>query len=193
MKNLKIFLLLIFFSNILTAQEGVIVPFNTLPEVISGTYIKDIQGELLPYIGSWEGTKNDVKYTFLIVKLPKNKNQSPDGYYYYEDLLVVKIKATNLLTNAIYDLTPLATLYKDYRIISIAYPVNNSLGFTFFDFEHCNNQASFALKKVQNNPNLLTYCCFSYDDYFKPDNCTYDDRTLIPLPIPKVIFTLIKL
>jgi hypothetical protein len=59
MKNLiKIIFLL--FACIGYAQEGIVTPLNTLSmDVQNGTYIKDINGEFNPFVGTYEQPCNN--------------------------------------------------------------------------------------------------------------------------------------
>lgn len=192
MKNI-ILISLIFCQSVLLAQEGIEVSLRTQGELISGTYKKDTENEFIAYVGTWRGIRDNTEYTFKIDKLTKVKRLSPNGYYYYRDLLAVKVKSINLINNAVYDLTPNASIYSEYQITSLAYPAVNGQEFYFMDVEHCRNYSSFYLKTILNNPNQLKFQGFHYDYYIKPDNCPYSDRTQIPLPFPKSALILQKI
>ena len=94
---------MLIFSIFVYGQEGTEIPlsYNPTEEILSGTYIKDIDNFFAPYLGTWEGILNDKKFTLRFEAKIKELNISENGYYYYEDRLIGKYKIENLANNEI--------------------------------------------------------------------------------------------
>jgi hypothetical protein len=173
-------------------QPGVIVPLNTLDQDIQyGTYIKDINNEYLPYVGTWKGILNNNEYTFVFQVFAHHLRTYPSGAYYYEDYLKGKYEVKNLTTGNVLYSTISATSFDDFRILCVGSPENNRMDFSFTDYNNCYNSMNFILLNVPGISNQLKYTGFSYSDFYIPENCPFSDRYQIPVPIPQnyVLFT----
>ncbi|MDQ8143812.1 DUF6705 family protein [Chryseobacterium sp. CFS15] len=90
----------IFFSFVLIgiisckAQQNPL-PLNTWMENIpQGAYVKDLNNELSPYVGTYKATYQGNEITLFITK-EENKLEELTNKYYYNDVLNVKYKIKN--------------------------------------------------------------------------------------------------
>ena len=163
-----------------------IKPLLTLPSNLkAGDYLKDLNNVLQPYVGTWEGTANNKKYTFVITKFTK-KYQAFGNYYL--DELKLKFRVTNLSTGVIlYDNLD-AVSYEQYTIYA-ASPSRGMLACFFTDSAaNCHNPLEFYLKNITGNPYQKKYCYFregEWDGYLVGDNCYNTiNRATIPVWLP---------
>lgn len=96
MKN--IILILSLFVNIINAQTQ-ILPLETKGRRIEGAYYKDLNNELDPYIGTWEGkvNGNNFKVTF-----EKVRNEFGGTIRYWKDRLQGKYEMRDAMGNVLY-------------------------------------------------------------------------------------------
>lgn len=177
------------------SQEGVEMPLGTTYlNDENGTYFKDINGDLNPYVGTWEGTVNNKKYTFVIQKFPKHAISFTTGYYKYYDMLKIKFKVTDLATNVILYSTLDAVNFDDFPIYGLSKPFHGSFQFIFNDTDaNCQNSLRFFLDGTPALTNQLKYCKFEYDEWWLFENCpNYSSRDAIPVYLPKTDFILTK-
>lgn len=85
MKQILIILVASLFTSESIAQTK-IVPLRTKGKVESGTYYKDLNNELLPYVGTWEGKVNG--NTFKIVLERVKEYRSLYNFEYWKDSIV---------------------------------------------------------------------------------------------------------
>ncbi len=174
------------------AQEGIEVPFNTVIGIPSGTYVKDIDNKLLPYVGTWEGEWDGKKFTLVIEKRFKEINMSESGYYYYEDRLVGKYKITTLSNNVVIANNLNEQNYNLMKIRNSGSGKNNALWMLYLDKDLCSVTASFVLR---GNPatNQLEYRGFLQDEYWNSQGCQFagleDIYNLIPIPKVNLVLT----
>jgi hypothetical protein len=190
-KNISLLIIILLSIN-LSAQEGVIVPLTTPHiDIQSGTYKKDLNSELNPYIGTWVGIWNNKKFTLKLEKYTKKTISYPDGDYFYKDLLVGKYKVTNLSSGEILQNNINNHDNEAAKITSAALPKNNRFKFTYMDDEQCFNVGNITLV---GNPgtNQLVYW-YEFDSWWDKENCQYASKSEIPIPIPTVSVTLTKL
>ena len=171
-----------------------IVPRGTI-HVPSGAYVKDINNSFTPYIGTWEGTVNNKKYTFKFTKFEKYLKTNSDGYAFYKDYMLGNFKVTDLSTGLILYDNLSATEYENFRMSGNPIPTRGICFFSFLDTEaNCSNGLEFMLRKIKGQPNQLTYCDFQVDDFWKFWDCpAYPDRTNIPIFLPRQDFILTKI
>ncbi len=80
MKNILLIILVIF-SNLTYSQQTYPLHYEGKSDVANGSYFKDLDGELDPYVGLWKGDWNG-KTVFLYLKKIKYYNGSNgDGYF----------------------------------------------------------------------------------------------------------------
>ncbi|MCO6174947.1 hypothetical protein NHF50_07790 [Flavobacterium sp. NRK F10] len=185
MKTLfKILTLLLISLNVQCQTVTTVVPYRTL-DYPNGAYLKDLDNEFPFWLGTWEGTADNKKYTFTFVLFEQHLITFPNGEYEFKDKVVGKLKVTDLATNqVIYDESSFAN-FDDY-IIKGNVIYGREFYFGFYDKEnHCNNSADFTLVRYDNNPNQILYKNFSYDEYWYWD-CSYTDQLDIPMFLPKV-------
>lgn len=175
----------------LYSQPGVIVPKGTLSfEVPNGTYIKDLDNEYLPYVGTWKGILDGKEYTFVFHVFEHHLISSPNGDYYYDDRLKAKYEVKDIATGNVLFSTMSASTYDEYRILGLSTPENSRMNFYIIDDAHCYNGMSFALENILGVSNQLHYGGFRYEN-FDANGCTYANWIDIPVVIPKkgLIFT----
>lgn len=103
-----------------------------------------------------------------------------------------KFKVTDLTTNNVIYSSMSAVAYEEFPIYGDI-PYNGLFGFTFRDTEaNCENSLDFYLRTIPGNASQLQYCNFSYNDWWRSENCSYANRTDIPIYLPSGVFVLIK-
>lgn len=189
-----ILIFVITFSITCKSQVTVELPLGTY-EYPNGAYLKDLNNELLPYVGTWKGVLNNKEYTFVFQKFTQHLSAYPNGgSYNYRDEIKGKLKVVDLTTNiTLYDNLS-ATNYDDFLIYGVSKPYSGMFEFIFTDTDaNCNNSLSFTLRNINGQPNQLTYCYFKYDDWWKSWDCpNYSNRMSIPVNLPMEEFVLIK-
>lgn len=173
------------------SQEGVIVPLGESYLFFeSGTYSKDINNELNPFVGTWGVTKNNIKYTFVFQKMEHLLKINSPTFYYYEDEMVGKYEVRDLNTNTVLFSTMNAVNYNDFEITSLGGVNNGELEFDFFDRQKCNRCTTIRLYKMTFQPGTTVPYQVRYynfgSDFWLPDSdgCTYSNIEDIPLTLP---------
>jgi hypothetical protein len=186
MKNIIVFFIFIFTTNVNCQTVTTIVPYRTL-EYPNGAYLKDLDNEFPFWLGTWEGIANNKKYTFTFVLFQQQLMTFPSGEYQFRDNLVGKLKVTDLSTNLVIYNESSFTSFDDYLIFGHVIH-GREFHFGFTDTEnHCNNSADFTLVKYNDNPNQILYKNFRYGEYFTFDGpCPYTNQGVIPMFLPKV-------
>ena len=187
-KHILLFLLIALTS---CKSYSQILPLSTNSlDAPNGWYIKDIDNEFQPYIGTWEYSWDGKKVTFNIEKVEMNEHTFPNGDYFYEDFLVVKYTVINVATNQILDSNTGFVNPKDSKIRSVAVD-SQKLFLTYFDHQRCDLHAEIVLKIIPSNLNTLKYIFLI--DYFDNYNCNYlePNGDLLPL-IPNNVVILTK-
>ncbi len=193
MKNILKYL---FLFTILSCKSQVtsVLPLGSI-ERPNGAYLKDLNNELDYYVGKWEGTFKNRKYTFEFVKFTqrlRSYDGTTNGKYYYKDELKAKFKVVDLLTNQVLFDNLNVTDYDDYLILGLA-KKNGMFNFRYRDKpENCNLLAEFDLRRINGQPNQLTYCYFTLRSYRDYECITYQSIHDIPIFLPKVNLTLTK-
>jgi hypothetical protein len=86
MKNILLFTVVLICFTCKAQQQ--IIPLETKGWPVEGTYYKDLNDELLPYIGTWKGTFDNKTF---IITFTKYKDYNSMGNY-YKDRLIGKYK-----------------------------------------------------------------------------------------------------
>lgn len=187
--------LLIFTALSCKSQVTSIAPLNGLiSEHANGTYFKDLNSELDYYVGTWQGISNNKKYIFEFVKFNQHLNGSVNDYYYYEDELKGKLKVIDVQTNQVLYNNLNVTNYDDYLILGLS-KRNGMFSFMYRDKpEKCYVTAEFNLRRINGQPNQLTYCYFTLKSFGGFSECiTYQNIQDIPMFLPKEDLILTKL
>ena len=175
-----------------SCQVTQIVPLHTT-DYPNGAYLKDIDNQLPYFVGTWEGTSNNIKYTFEFTLFTQVLISFQNGIYKYNDELVAKYEAVNLTTNQILYSNLNATNYEDYMISESGIWQNQEFSFRYIDEDHCFNTAGFKLVKNLNNLNEVTYKGFELTGFGGPLPCPeYDSQDDIPIFLPTTEFVLTK-
>lgn len=184
--------LLIFTALSCKSQVTTIVPLSSY-EYPNGAYIKDIDNELDYYIGKWEGILNNKKYIFEFVKFTQHQRGLISEYYHYADEILGKLKVIDLQTNQVIYNNLDSVNYEDYLILGLA-KKRGMFNFLYYDKpENCELRAEFVLRRINGQPNQLTYCYFSLIGYGGLTDCTnYQNINDIPMFLPKADLVLTK-
>lgn len=191
MKN--IFKYLIIFAAIsCKSQVTAIVPLSSY-EYPNGAYVKDLNNELDYYVGTWQGISNNKKYIFEFVKFTQHLRGLVNENYYYEDELKGKLKVIDLQTNQVLYDNLNVTNYDDYLILGLS-KRNGMFSFMYRDKpEKCYLTAEFSLRRINGQPNKLTYCYFALNGFTGLENCImYQNIHDVPMFLPKEELILTK-
>lgn len=195
MKNIILTLLLLSILSNCKAQEGNIEALGSKPrfEIISGTYLKDINNDISHYLGTWKGTYNG-KFIFLkIIKLTKNKYTNGDGSYFYEDEIKgfytiydgdPNLPNTTIIANSMTVGNELAPLF------SVGDGRNNKYKLAYKDYQFCSVNGQLILERILSNPNQLIYKFSFFREIIMDSTCPYDGA--IPIPLPEATITLTR-
>ncbi|MDY0091020.1 MAG: hypothetical protein RBR78_11725 [Flavobacteriaceae bacterium] len=114
---LKILLIILFFTNVTFAQFPIVRTVSYEQSRLinydhqKGDYIKDINNQLDPYVGTWKYIGTDKILTLKLTRvnefLLKAPNNSPNAYYGYFDEIVLTYKLEDNSGNIIFDSTNL--------------------------------------------------------------------------------------
>ena len=178
-------------------QEGVIISINSDKTVLeNGTYIKDIDNEFAPYIGTWQGTFGtalDPKtFSLTIQKVTHYRETVPNGDYNYIDILIGKYIVTDVNSELEIANTMAINNPSLVKITSFYGPHDNRFKFNYDDVDLCNVSLTITLKRNLTNPNELKYYV-DESDFWIEENCPYTQKADIPIPIPKTSLVLTKI
>lgn len=95
MKNLIVLFILFISCSYPKAQEQ-IIPLETKGDRIEGAYYKDLDNELLPFVGTWKGTFQGKIFTITFSKIKYNYSD------YYADTIIGKYKMQDSNGNVLY-------------------------------------------------------------------------------------------
>lgn len=127
MKNILFILTFICIS--CSAQQQ-IIPLETKGFPIEGTYYKDLNNDLEPYIGTWKGTFDNKTFT---ISFSKYKDYNSMGNY-YKDRLIGRYKMLDANGNLLYSTYSLADT--DIKVSSLGFvnsTTKDKLRFYFSD------------------------------------------------------------
>lgn len=157
----------------------------------NGAYLKDLNNELSYWEGTWEGTINNKKYTFVFTKFIQHLTGETNDYY-YQDEIRGKYKVLDLATNQILYDNLSVNNYNDYSILGLVIR-DGDFTFWFQDVESkCYNSVQFHLQKINGQPNQVKYCYFRFLDYQNWDCTNYSNQTSIPMFLPQEELIFIK-
>ena len=194
-QNMKkiIILIFLFLVNQSYSQEGIVIQLNydNILNVVNGTYLKDIENKLDPYVGTWETTWQNKTFTLIINKIIHHPYYSGNGDYYYIDELIGKFKVIDSNGNIIVNYQN--TLNPDLsKLSSVTYPLNNKIEFAYYDVDFCEISGIVTLNLDDLNPKIVHYE-YGYEEFWLTHNCKYYDVGEIPIPIPTVAVILSKI
>ncbi|MEC4050992.1 DUF6705 family protein [Flavobacterium sp. SUN046] len=190
----KIFILLIIVQATLSRAQT--YPLIS-PDAPSGSYIKDMNNEYDPYLGTWEGTWDNKKITFYLTKVEHQRiNYSQDDYQ-YRDIVIAKYKVVDLTTGTIIEDSTNITDFDDIDLRATRVNRNyNFLDFLYFGrASKCGLNANVFMYRDLNNPNQLTYKYYVIGglEPWWEGHCIYTSLDQIPVPIPKINVVLHKM
>ena len=93
MKTILLYFLTIFVFSCKAQQAH---PYNTnYEQVPNGSYLKDLNNELSPYVGTYKANYQGNKITLFITKQENKSETRPLNKQFYRDALVVKYIVKN--------------------------------------------------------------------------------------------------
>lgn len=163
------------------AQTYPIYPLNS-PEAPSGAYIKDIDNEFTPYLGTWEGTWDNKKITFYLNKLEHKIVETLVGFK-YRDVVIAQYKVIDLATGIIIEDSTTTT---DFNSIDLqATTINRNKNFLPFFYDgglsKCGLSADVFMYRDLTNPNILKYKYYVNGglEQWRDGHCSYTDLNQI--------------
>ncbi|MCU7615205.1 hypothetical protein N0B16_12220 [Chryseobacterium sp. GMJ5] len=151
-----------------------IYPLDTSPgDVPSGSYIKDINNELNPYIGLWKANWNG-KTVYLDFRKIKRKSTSlMSSFYYYSDRILGERKIIN--ANGVVEIdriTNFDNINAEFWGISKSLLSPEYETITFFPKNFCNKYANLDVKflNVQKTQMLMK---FRFEPSLLKEDCQY--------------------
>ena len=171
-----------------------ILPLNQSPfERPNGCYIKDLNNDLQPYVGTWETTWDNKKFSITIEKVTQHLYTRPNGDSYYKDFLIGKYLVTNLSNNVVIESTLNISNVNDVTLYSVTSGANSKIIFLYKESAPCYNRAEITLERNSSNSNVLEYSFNQFhSDWLKSPQCTYSKQVDIPVAIPKITMILTK-
>ena len=191
MKNLILFIVPLLFIVEGSAQEE-IVPLNNdyLYGIPNGVYVKDINNDFYPYVGTWTAVLDDKQYFIRFVLIPHHLISFPNGNSYHKDILVGSYKVTDLSGNVLQgDLNNINP--QETKIQSISYPVNNQLSFMYIDDDLCGYTGKIMTKLNFGSPNTLSYT-FTAKSFVPDEGCYAEENPALPIPAVSIILTKVE-
>ncbi len=180
----------LFFTIQVSCQVTQIVPLKTY-DYNNGAYLKDLDGILPFWVGTWKGTVDNREYTFQFTKFTQHLTTFSNGDYYYSDMIKAKFKVVDLSTNQVLYDDLNVTEFEDYKIRYLAHLLTDYF-FAFYDTEsNCNNRVRFTLVKGDNALNQIEYKDFRYNQNIYLE-CPYETQADIPMFLPKTNLVLIR-
>lgn len=174
-----------------TLQEPINLNTYKQYEIPNNVYIKDLNNAFAPYIGDWESVFEGKTILFKIQKLTHLEQSFPDGSHYYQDMLIIKYRVTDIASGVVLASTLEHLNPNTVSLSSVGVGIDiNDLIFQYYDVERCNFSASISLIRNGNNSNQLFYKFESNENFIDPD-CPFYNQGVVNLPVPKtdVVFT----
>ncbi|WP_439480392.1 DUF6705 family protein [Chryseobacterium aquaticum] len=189
MKNI-ITILLLLITNIVFSQT---YPLNTLAgDVPDNAYIKDLNGELDPYIGIWKGTWEGKT---LILEFKKIKDYTAGNHPYYKDRILGERKVVTANGTVEIDrITNFDNVNAEFYGIKTSLKNANQKQISFYPKNMCGKSATLDVNFLNPEKTQMSLH-FKYDPSHLKEDCQYYNLITqggdLPINFPKDI-TLIK-
>lgn len=185
--NYKILVVLVLIINIVSCKAQQTLPLNTfLNDIPNNAYVKDLNNELDPYIGTFKANFNGKEITLYISKL-ENKLEKSTNKNYYLDALIVKYIVKNSSGTILQDTQNFSQEINTISSIRIrSYDSSVILGYSG---TNCRvGWGTILLKKI--NATQFTWEYRPNDIILTPEKCPGNPDLTIYLPETKgLIFT----
>lgn len=179
----KIFILIALQSVFLSCAQ--IYSLNTYSDVPNDAYIKDINNELVPYVGTWNGTWNNKTLSVQFKRIKKYLDHRENNPY-YKDVLIGKFKVLNSSGNILFDNTNLSdndTKIEGTRFFTIP---NLRYSLFYFDNDICGISGDIYINLINGSSTQLNWKFVDTTDIITSD-CPYYNSNPFPEPLPKSI------
>jgi len=164
-------------------------PLNTFPDDVPvESYMKDLDNELTPFIGTWKADYNGKTITLTIIKEEHKTFKIPrSSYSYYQDVLVVNYTVQNSNGTLLQNNSNVQHDYDKNAIVSMF--VNNSIVNLYYTGTNCGvGWGTINLKKISNSQ--ISWSYYPNDTVLTTKNCSGNQDTTIYLPETKdLLFT----
>lgn len=163
-------------------------PLNTYPDdVPAGSYLKDLNNELNPYVGSWNASFNGKTINIIISKNEHHLFKRDLTTIFYQDALIVKFIVKNS-SGLVLQNNSNTQSEVDRNFITSTSTRNNHV-FLYYNGTNCGvGWGEIELKKLQ--ANQISWSYRPNDTVLTTKNCPGNQDTTIYLPETKdLIFT----
>lgn len=173
MKNLIKIIIVVLTLCSCNAQQTYPLSTSTIWQYGNNNYIKDVDGVLIPFVGTWQWTQGNSSLTIKLVKVPRfkapndnyYKDQVLGGYKYIENGIIITDNLT--FTTVWPDETNVAGFAK--MLGSISYPKINELMLIFTDVIK-NKSCMAELTMITNGGTpQLTWHLHDFQSYRNPN------------------------
>lgn len=164
------------------AQTYQLRTYTTVP---SGSYIKDLDNELIPYVGKWTAQWNGKNFTIDLKKIKKYFTHL-DNNPYYMDVLIGKFKVMDSSGMVIFDNTSISD--DNAKIVGgkIFDPNSTKYSLRYIDPEICGMNGLIMINFTNAAKTQLNWKFSDMTDIISPD-CSYYNSNPFPEPLPKNI------
>jgi len=155
-------------------------PLNTYPDdVPAGSYLKDLNNELSPYIGVWKATYNGKVIELLITKEEHRLFKRDLTTTFYQDVLIMKYNIKN--SSGISLQNNFNVQYEHERNFITSISTRNNSVFLYYSGTNCGvGWGEIELKQISNNKLYWSY--HPNDSILTTTNCPGNQDITIYLP-----------
>jgi hypothetical protein len=157
-------------------------PLNTYSDVPNDAYIKDINNELVPYVGTWNGTWNNKTLSVQFKRIKKYQNYDNNNPY-YQDVLIGKFKVSDSSGNILFDNTNLPD--NDTKIDGLRFITQPNIRYKlyYFDNDICGMSGDIYINLINGSSSQLNWKFVDTTDIITSD-CPYNNTNPFPQPLP---------
>lgn len=178
-----------FIFSFISCKAQTIYPLNTYPlDVPVGSYLKDLNNELNPYIGRWKASHNGKYINIEIIKEEHKSFRLPDKVnYFFQDVLVIKYTIKDSNGNILQSNTSSTNDNDKNFIASIS--IRPSGVYMFYTGNDCGiGLGEIIIKKINNTQ--LSWSYYPKTRSLTTSNCFNLGNIQIYLPVTEnLIFT----
>ncbi|WP_419870922.1 DUF6705 family protein [Chryseobacterium sp. CT-SW4] len=186
-----IFTLFALTMSLITCKAQQVYPLNTYYEDAPNySYMKDLNNELTPYVGTYKATYNGNEVILVITKEDKKLLTRSNDRKYYKDVLNVKYTVKDIATGTVLDdnINPTGPDKKELMSMGTNPPDNNSIDLGY-DGTKCGiGWGRITLLKI--NTTQFKWSYYPNSSIFSGNDCPDSKNIKVYLPHTKnLIFT----